>query len=181
MRRRSQLAILQIATFVAGGVLAPVVHVAWHRPDHAHGRAAAFEVHPSRGSARPHRTEDLGPESWSREGASRPEHAPEAGGHGSPHGHPHPHPGSGQHATEATPAVGEDPAPPGPGAEPLETSHGHGSLAHLGLALLSAPPPVPLPTPRLMGALARREHPRVAALFHPGFPLPRPPPTNGSS
>jgi len=181
MRWRSQVAFLQLAAFVPGGVLAPLAHLAWHRPDHAHGRAVASEVHHLGGSARPHRAEGLGPGGEAPKEPSRHEHAAEARWHRSPHGHPHPQPGPGQRATEATPAAGDDPAPPGPGAEPLDTAHGHGSLAHLGLALLSAPPPVPLPTPRLMGGLSRRENPRVAALFHPGFPLPRPPPTSASS
>jgi len=181
MRRRPQLALLQVAVFVAGGILAPVVHLAWHQPDHAHGHTAAFGIHTSRGSARPRVAEGLGPGARSREEASRHAHGAADRSPGPPHRHPHPHPDFGHRATEAAPAAEDDPGTPGPGAEPLETSHGHSSLAHLGLALLSAPPPVPLPTPRLMGALARREHPRVAALFHPGFPLPRPPPTNASS
>jgi len=181
MRRRSQLAGLQVAVFVAGGILAPVAHLAWHRPDHVHGKTAAFEVHASRGSARPRGTEGLGPGAWSLEEASRHEHPAEARSPGLPHRHPHPHPGFGHRTTEAAPAAEDNPATPDPGAEPLETTHGHGTLAHLGLALLSASPPLPLPTPRLVGALPRMGHPCVAALFHPRFPLPRPPPTTASS
>ena len=54
--------------------------------------------------------------------------------------------------------------------------HGHGSLAHFGLALLPAPPPLELPVPASSGAAPPEERTQPAALYHPRFPLPRPPP-----
>jgi hypothetical protein len=62
------------------------------------------------------------------------------------------------------------------GASRVPLEHGHGSLAHFGLALLGAPPAVPLPKPE-----PGRDAPAVprvtdVRLFQPSFPLPRPPP-----
>jgi hypothetical protein len=90
---------------------------------------------------------------------------------GDRHGHPHDdhqHP-SGHEEDEAR-------ARPPAAAEPLDAIHGHGSIAHFGLALLSAPPPLALPTPEPAGFLPPPASPRAAALFRPSFPLPRPPP-----
>ena len=88
--------------------------------------------------------------------------------HGHPHGHRHGHlSGHGEDEARAgRPAT----------AEPLDAIHGHGSIAHFGLALLSAPAPLALPTPEPAGVLPPPAHPRAAALFRPSFPLPRPPP-----
>jgi len=165
MKWRARLAFLQVAVFVGGGLLAPALHITWHRPDHSHGWAAAVDVHSSEGSAAPrpakaHGSRGLAPTETARHS------------HSHPHSHPHPHPGHG-----TTPAAEEQSAPPAPQTQPIERTHGHGSLAHLGLALLSGPPPMALPTPRLLGLVPRRAHPRVVSLFRPGFPRPRPPPT----
>jgi hypothetical protein len=155
MSGRSPFAVLQLAVFVGGSVVAPVVHLARHRPDHTHGPGgwiATFEH-----GARPHRHPHV--HSHPREqGAS---------------GHEAPSPG----AVLPETVDGESPAAHrGLAANPLEAAHGHGSLVHFGLALLSAPPPLPLPTPRLTAVLAPTASRRATALFHPTFPLPRPPP-----
>jgi hypothetical protein len=86
--------------------------------------------------------------------------------HDHAHPHPHPHP-----ATEAG---------PGDEAQPVEPTHGHGSLAHFGLALLSGPPPLPLPLPERAGDVEVDASPHVAALFRPDFPLSRPPPVDAT-
>jgi hypothetical protein len=58
----------------------------------------------------------------------------------------------------------------------LPLDHGHGSISHLGLALLGAPPAlvVPRPEPRENRDLEART--AEARLFTPVFPRPRPPP-----
>jgi hypothetical protein len=159
---RSALAIIQLAVFVGGGVVAPVAHLAAHRPDHTHGPGgwiATFRTESSPHSAHRH-----------------------------PHAHPHPHEREG--SVHAIPSSG-GPGPgttrePGPAtkhdlvAHPLETTHGHGSLVHFGLALLSAPPLVPLPVPALTALVEPAAPDRAAVLFHPVFPLPRPPPSPSS-
>jgi hypothetical protein len=156
------LRLLSLAAFVGGGLLAPVAHLAWHRPGHSHGpdggtTALAVES----GHAADHRDGDR---------------------HAHPHPHAHPHEGHDHaddhgEAHELRRAAGETPA----GAEsavtePLEVPHGHGSLAHFGLALLSAPPPLELPAPASSGAAPPEERTQPAARHHPRFPLPRPPP-----
>jgi hypothetical protein len=145
---------VQIGVFVCGGILAPATHLAWHRPDHSHGSAG-------QGLA-------LGAEGRGRAGDRHAGPPGDVHGPGRPgpvrHGHPSGH--------------GEDDASARPPAtaEPLDAIHGHGSIAHFGLALLSAAPPLALPTPEPAGVLPRPERPRAAALFQPSFPLPRPPP-----
>ena len=37
MTSGAPLRLLGLAAFVGGGVLAPVAHLAWHRPGHSHG------------------------------------------------------------------------------------------------------------------------------------------------
>jgi hypothetical protein len=144
------LRLLSLAAFVGGGVLAPVAHLAWHRPGHSHGPDGGTVVHPQP-RAHPH------PHAHPHEGHDHADH----------HGEAH----------EPRRAAGETP----PGAEsavtePLEVPHGHGSLAHFGLALLSAPPPLEVPGPAPSGAAPPEERTQSAALYHPRFPLPRPPP-----
>lgn len=157
MKWRARLASLQVVVFVGGGLFAPALHIAWHRPDHSHGWTAAVDLHSSEGSTAP------------RPARAHGNHGP-APAETARHAHPHP-------GHEATPAAEERSAPSAPQTQPIERTHGHGSLAHLGLALLSGPPPMALPTPRLLGLVPRKTHPRVASLFRPGFPPPRPPPT----
>ncbi|MGD8896246.1 MAG: hypothetical protein PVJ73_09450 [Acidobacteriota bacterium] len=96
----------------------------------------------------------------------------EAHGHaGRRHGHPHDdHQPSSRHGED------EARARPPRAAEPLDAIHGHGSIAHFGLALLSAAPPLALPTPEPAGVLPPARRPGAIALFRPSFPLPRPPP-----
>ena len=128
------LRLLALAAFVGGGVLAPVAHLAWHRPGHSHGPdgAAVVDRHPQ---AHPH-----------------------------PHAHPHEgHDHADDHGESAV-------------TEPLEVPHGHGSLAHFGLALLPAPPPLELPAPAASGTAPPEERTQPSALHHPRFPRPRPPP-----
>jgi hypothetical protein len=126
---------------VSGGILAPVAHLARHRPDHSHG-PGGWVVHPH-----PH------------------EHD---GAHHESHEHVRLEPKTTGGETATTPHELE--------ADPLEADHGHASLAHFNLALLSAPPPLALPNPRPAGVLDPAPSPRGVALFHPGFPRPRPPP-----
>jgi hypothetical protein len=145
------LRLLALATFVGGGVLAPVAHLAWHRPGHSHGVDGTTILHPQP-DAHPH---------------------PHPHSHDDADAHPHAHPHEG-HA-QADPH-GEAHEPLGPATEPLEVPHGHGSLAHFGLALLSAPPPLELPAPAPAGVAPPEERTQPAALHHPRFPLPRPPP-----
>lgn len=55
--------------------------------------------------------------------------------------------------------------------------HGHGSLAHFGVALLGAPPLVPLPAPEPRPESVVSASLEPLSFFQPAFPLPRPPPT----
>ena len=157
VRTRAHLAVAQIAVFVAGGVLGPVAHLAWHRPGHSHGpdgQTIAFDV----------------------EAHGRAVHR-----HATPPAHDHhavpdrPEPVRHEHEAHSHPPDHEARARPS-GAESLDSTHGHGSLAHFALALLSAAPPLALPTPEPAGVVPRAAHPRAAALFHASFPLSRPPP-----
>jgi hypothetical protein len=174
---RSGLTLFSLAAFAGGGLLAPAAHLAWHRPGHSHGPGGV--------------TVDLGvpapPASVAAPVRSLPA-AVEGGEHVDGHLHRHAHPhrhgrhdGETAHATPE-PARGDPaparkpPAPDGPATEPLEVPHGHGSLAHFGLALLPAPPPVALPAPSPIGYVADAGRVQPAALRHPDFPLSRPPP-----
>ena len=67
-----------------------------------------------------------------------------------------------------------------PSATPLPRplDHGHGSLAHFGLALLGAPALLPVPAPEPGDWVAAVARTAVLTLFHPSFPLPRPPPSS---
>ena len=67
-----------------------------------------------------------------------------------------------------------------PSATPLPRplDHGHASLAHFGLALLCAPALLPVPGPEPGDWVAAVARTAVLTLFHPSFPLPRPPPSS---
>jgi hypothetical protein len=174
---RGRAALAQLTVFCVGGVLGPVWHLAHHRNDHSHGpdgQAVAFDLGaavPFHGHPQPPRPKPPG------------EPAPAARAHAHPH-HPHSHSAAHAHAPRATLAephqeVARAPLTTGapqasPASSPLD--HGHGSLAHLGLALLGTPALLPLPTPE-PGEWVRAGA-RIAAptLFRPSFPLPRPPP-----
>jgi hypothetical protein len=166
---------VQCVVFVAGGVLGPAAHLVWHRPGHSHGpdgQTLAFSIplthHPGHADTAAGRAHgDAAPEE-----SRRHRHAVRAEAHRE-HGHRHPQPH--RHASSHGTA-GQERASDGPSAEPLEAPHGHGSLAHLGLALLSAPPALAVPAPRLTSTRPLTPRARAVALFHPGFPPPRPPP-----
>ena len=178
MKRQAQLASLQFAVFVGGGLLAPAGHLAWHQPGHSHGWTVAPDPRSWQESAEPRRRAGPAHRDVRPEETPRHEH-PDTHSHPHPHPHRHPPPPP-DHG--ATPAEAEhEPASGAPRTQPIERTHGHGSLAHLGLALLTGPPPLPLPTLRLMGVAPRTDRPLVGALSPPRFPLPRPPPTPVSS
>jgi hypothetical protein len=191
MTPRTRIAALQVAVFVGGGLLAPVIHLATHRADHTHGaggQTITFDIAPAQGGGAGARRGEHHRQESQGEGRARHQHRAEAGGHAhaDSHAHAHPHAGSGHGHAHPSPHRASDVATsppteegsPAPRAEaqPLESIHGHGSIAHFGLALLSAAPPLALPAPEATGELPGAPHPRAAALFQPGFPLPRPPP-----
>ena len=191
MNSRAQLAALQVAVLVGGGLLAPVVHLAGHRADHTHGaggRTMAFDAASTRGEpAGSLHGEHPGREIPRPVEATGHEHVAEPGGHEHadsdvhPHEHRHTaggpaHPAPTIDPTGSAPTDGGSPARPDGKAQPLEPAHGHGSLAHFELALLSAAPSLALPAPELTGVLPPAPHPRATVLFQPSFPLPRPPP-----
>lgn len=161
MRHRVLIGAVQTAAFVGGGVLLPAVHLAWHPANHSHGPGGSVGAS--------ERTAPL-----ERTGAA-------------PHAHPHPHPHSPQAPddTSARPAAAPRPddASRGPteARPPAPLGHGHGSLAHLDAALLSAPAPLALPAPGLIQILTPAGHVRVVALFHASLPRPRPPPAVAAS
>jgi hypothetical protein len=146
---RARAAAVQLAAFLCGGVGAPVWHLASHRPDHEHGpdgAATTFHVH----------ADD--------DHDAHPDHDSEDhDGHDADLDHEH------GEAPRADERASTSPVPP-----PLD--HGHGSLAHLGLALLGAPPVVPLPEPEPRPEAAVSASLEPLSLFQPSFPLPRPPP-----
>jgi hypothetical protein len=179
---------VQLAAFLGGGLLCPAAHMAWHRPDHTHGPGGAtiaFDVgkaprerargtdHTPRLRSPVARHAHPQPHTHAHATATRSERASRRGAPGVVH-HTHPHP-----AEPASPGSGPE-TRPGPAARdvpPTSPGHGHGSLAHFGLALLSAPPALTLPPPEPAGDLIPSVHPRGAALHQPSFPLPRPPPS----
>jgi hypothetical protein len=177
---RGQAALVQLAAFLGGGVLGPVWHLAHHQNDHSHGadgQAIAFDLGGTAAPAPGH------PSAPRVEPPAGPPAAARSHRHRHRHAHPHraPHAHAPRAAAEPRPQV--PPVPPsapagGPQASPVPPplDHGHGSLAHLGLALLAAPALLPLPTPE-PGEWVRPGA-RIAALtlFRPSFPLPRPPP-----
>jgi hypothetical protein len=59
----------------------------------------------------------------------------------------------------------------------LPLDHGHGSLAHFGLALLGSPPAVAVPEPEPVRDVLVTPRPATLRLFQPSFPLSRPPPS----
>lgn len=166
MTSGAPLRLLALSAFVGGGVLAPVAHLAWHRPGHSHGADGRTVVHPQ-----PHAHPHPDP---------HPHPHDEADVHAHPHAHPHEgHAHADHHGEAHEPGQVAGTALAGPESaltEPLEVPHGHGSLAHFGLALLSAPPPLELPAPAPAGVAPPEERTQPAALHHPRFPLPRPPP-----
>ena len=185
MSPRVLAAAFQVAAFVGGGLVCPVLHLASHGPDHTHGPEGptlAFDLPIGLSEApRP-------------PGGVAPSVAPRSRGHRHAHVHSHPHPHAHPHtAVPPHPAPPEPEAPatssprgeaPGPAAEghpPFPPGHGHGSLAHFGLALLSAPPPLALLAPEPAAERPLVAHVRVAALQRPSFPLPRPPPARASA
>lgn len=179
MRSRALLAVVQLAVFAGGGLVAPAVHVAWHPSGHSHGpvRHGAEGLHHvavGRGSAidGPAHDHDGAPHPRSRR-----------------HVHPHSHPHSHDHHV-APPAAGHSAAPeplreegpdPGAGDEPIDSTHGQGSLSHLGLALQASPPPLALPEPALASVLTEPPATSDTARFQPSFPRPRPPPDTHAS
>jgi hypothetical protein len=175
VRFRGQAALVQLAAFLGGGVLGPVWHLAHHQNDHSHGtdgQAIAFDLGGTASPAPGH--------------PSAPRVEPPAAARSHRHRHAHPHRALHAHAPRA--AVAEPrqqvpPAPPsapagGPHASPVPPplDHGHGSLAHFGLALLGAPALLPLPRPEPGDWVAAVARTAALTLFHPSFPLPRPPP-----
>lgn len=164
---------MQLTVFVGGGVVCPVAHMAWHRPGHSHGaagQAVAFTVSARIGAA--------GDPSSPGLGRRRPDERGPRHEHSHPHSHSHP-PAPARPLPTSGPD-GDAHAASG-GEPPLDSGHGHGSIAHLGLALLSAGPPMALPLPAPAGLTPLAAHPRPAALFRPAFPLSRPPPAAASS
>jgi hypothetical protein len=148
------LRLLALAAFVGGSVLAPVAHLAWHRPGHSHGADGRTVVHPQP-HPHPHPQDDA--DVHPHEGHAHADHHGEA---------------LEPRRVAGTAAAGPENAL----TEPLEAPHGHGSLAHFGFALLSAPPPLELPDPAPAGVAPPEDRTHPDALHHPHFPLPRPPP-----
>jgi hypothetical protein len=197
--RRARAASLQLAVFLCGGVLGPVWHNASHRPDHSHGpdgASIAFHVHQN-SEAHAHEPAPVAPKTRARAEITVPEahghpHVRGHHGHGHTDGHGHGHSGPRAHRHGRGPVHVHEPEEPsrppapkrpapraseqasGAGSSPLE--HGHGSLAHFGLALLGAPPLVALPAPEPRPELAVGASLAPRSLFQPSFPLPRPPP-----
>jgi hypothetical protein len=172
---RIRIGVVQIAVFVGGGLVCPVVHMAWHPPNHSHGageRTVAFDLSGPIATAGDPTRPAPGPPS-SLERSSRHER-----GHPHPHPHPHEHPpeNGGRGHSVHRPRTGGDSRHTAEGSPPLAPGHGHGSIAHLGFALLSASPPLALPPPEPAGVVPLAPDPRAAALFQASFPLPRPPP-----
>jgi hypothetical protein len=170
MSPRFRAALVQLVAFLGGSVVAPVWHLARHPPDHTHGPGGStvtFHVH---GAEADHDHE-----------VARSLPAREPAKARRAHSHPGMAPAH-DHAAER-PAEGA-PGPPAPRSEhgpctshvPIPLEHGHGSLAHFGLALLGAPPVVPVPEPEPTPDVV--VVPRLAALrlLQPSFPRPRPPP-----
>lgn len=173
MTFRGQAAVVQLAVFVGGGIIGPVWHVAHHRPDHTHEadeRAMPFALgateEPAHGHA--HAADVEAPI------------VPAAGAHAHPHRHSHAHadvhlegqepagaarPSDGRHRASR---VGHDSRP--------DPGHGHGSIAHFGLALLGAPALLTVPAPEPGEWVLPVARTATLRLFHPAFPLPRPPP-----
>lgn len=157
---------------MVGGILGPVWHLAHHRNDHTHeadGRTTPF---------------DLGDDEEPALGHTHEAEEP-AETHAHPHPHPHAHGHAGAHADLAhTPAEVHEPAAPARPSEahhaaaplPAPLDHGHASLAHFGLALLGAPVLLPLPAPEPGEWISAATRTATLRLFHPSFPLPRPPP-----
>ena len=178
MTPRTRIAALQVAVFVGGGLLAPVIHLATHRADHTHGaggQTITFDIASAQGGGSGARRGEHHRQESQGEGRARHEHRAEAGGHAHADSHAHPSPHRASDVATSPPTEEGSPAPRAE-AQPLESIHGHGSIAHFGLALLSAAPPLALPAPEATGERPGAPHPRAAALFQPGFPLPRPPP-----
>lgn len=184
---RGRAAVVQLAVFLGGGVLGPVWHLARHRNDHSHGadgQAIAFDLRAGGEPAHRHsHAASAGPAAQPKARAHAHAH-PHA--HSHPHRHPHaptPHhsaPPAASHREVAAPSATRPAPPDAPQAAPLPRplGHGHGSLAHFGLALLGAPALVPVPEPEpgeWVPAVARTAR---LTLFHPSFPLPRPPPSS---
>jgi hypothetical protein len=153
---RKQAAVVQLAAFVLGAIVGPVCHLARHRADHTHGPDGAA-------LALPADVDD--------------DHA--AG----PHDHPQPHhhddqPAELDHDHDAEHDVDQEPvADRDSGTRPaLPLDHGHGSISHFGLALIGTASPLPLPRPERRDVLEVPARTAQVRLFHPSFPLPRPPP-----
>lgn len=188
MTFRGQAAVVQLAVFVGGGIIGPVWHVAHHRPDHTHEadeRAMPFALgateEPAHGHARAADVE--APIEPAAEAHAHPHR------HSPAHAHVHlegqepagaARPSDGWHETTPLPAttkgqvlnrasrVGHDSRP--------DPGHGHGSIAHFGLALLGAPALLPVPAPAPGEWVLPVARTATLRLFHPAFPLPRPPP-----
>jgi hypothetical protein len=187
VRSRIQAALVQLAVFLGGGVLGPVWHLSHHRNDHAHGtdgRAITFALGEVEAPAHGHpHAPDMEPpaEAEAAAGAHPAVHA-----HRHQHAHPHGRV-QGHRRAQQDPATNAETREQA-GGQVLNRAlraahdsrpdphHGHGSLAHFGLALLGVPALLPLPTPEpgdWVPAVARTA---ALGLFHPSFPLPRPPP-----
>lgn len=189
MSHRPAAALLQLVVFAAGGIAAPVIHLASHRSDHTHGAAAGATVdraeHDSssgaaqRGvEATPHAGEVRAAHHHPHTDRRPHTHTPRAGrvhrhGHGPAH----------RHDPAPLPTAAERPAPSSPDeahstrARPeAPLPHGHASVSHFGVALVAAPPPMPLPLPEFHECVEPMAAPAAARLHDPSFPLPRPPP-----
>jgi hypothetical protein len=163
MTSRGQAAVVQLVVFVGGGILGPVWHLAHHRNDHTHEadeRAMPFALGATEEPAHGHAPDVEAPT----------EPAAEA------HAHPHRHAHTQVHLEATTRGQvlnralrAEHDSRPDPG-------HGHGSIAHFGLALLGAPALLPVPAPEPGEWVFPVAKTATLRLFLPSFPLPRPPP-----
>ena len=188
---------MQLAVFVGGGILGPVWHLAHHQNDHTHEadeRAIAFDLGAAEEPAHGHpHAPDV---EASTEAVAEADAHPHRNAHphlhaqAQPHRRPHTHSYRDRHAlSPASPdptlyaepheQAAPVPRPSGrPEATPLPTplGHGHASIAHFGLALLGAPALLPVPAPERGEWLSIVARTAALGLFHPSFPLPRPPP-----
>jgi hypothetical protein len=134
VRRSRWLGALGLLAFVAGVVVLPLSHLVHHRDDHAHGVAGvlrqAFALLREHGPGHGHghrRAHAFGDDrDYGRD-------------HGHEHGHPHDYDepaGRDHHRREAIDHHRESAADDG--AQRPAPKHGHGSLEHLDIALLSA-------------------------------------------
>lgn len=168
---------LLLALFVAAAQAVPVLHLAGHRDDHAHGPAA------DRGHASP----PVAPHVDAGDDDGVDARAAAFAGHGVPRRPALPAPAVHRHDHvdadhDHAAAVARSDAPearpqPAPGTtsshdhEAPSSQHGRGSSAHFGLALIDGPAPLFLPPPPETLAPA----PDVSPAPYDPAPLPQPP------